>query len=71
MTPLLTAVSLVLDLTQAAARLTQQAAGISALIAKAQTEGREFTAEEWAQIVAADDKAKADLDAAIRSKSGS
>ena len=46
--------------------LLERGAAISALIAKAQAEGRpNLTAEEWKQIVDADDAARADLVAAI------
>ena len=46
--------------------LLERGAAISALIAKAQAEGRpNLTTEEWAQITQADDAARADLVAAI------
>ena len=46
--------------------LLDRAAAISALIAKAQAEGRSnLTLEEWGQITQADDVARADLVAAI------
>ena len=46
--------------------LLERGAAISALIAKAQAEGRpNLTAEEWAQITQADDAARADLVVAI------
>ena len=46
--------------------LLDRAAAISALIAKAQAEGRpNLTAEEWKQITNADDAARSELVAAI------
>ena len=46
--------------------LLDRAAAISALIAKAQAEGRpNLTAEEWKQITDSDDAARAELVAAI------
>ena len=46
--------------------LLERGAAISALIAKAQAEGRpNLTAEEWKTITDADDAARADLVAAI------
>jgi phage I-like protein len=60
------AVSLLLDILSAASSLTERAMTISALIQKAQAEGRlQFTDEEWAQITQADDAARKRLVDAI------
>ncbi len=62
----LQAVSLTIDLLTVATRAMAQAQQMSALVLKAQLEGREtLTEEEWAQIRAADDAARAALVAAI------
>jgi hypothetical protein len=45
--------------------LLTRAQQISALVNKAQAEGRDLTAEEWAEITQADDKARSDLALAI------
>lgn len=62
----LQAVSLLVDLLNASARLGQQIAIVSPIVARAQTEGRDtLTDDEWAQIRAADDAARAALVSAI------
>lgn len=62
----LQAVSLTIDLLTVASRAMAQAQQISALVLKAQAEGRDqLTDEEWAQIRAADDAARAALVGAI------
>lgn len=62
----LQAVSLLIDLLNASARLGQQIALVSPIVAKVQAEGRDkLTDEEWAQIRAADDAARAALVNAI------
>lgn len=68
MSNLLSAVSLLTDLAQAAVRLSTSMQAVSATILKAQSEGRDLTPEEWAEITAADDKAKAELEEAIKAK---
>ena len=62
----LQAVSLTIDLLTVATRAMAQAQQISALVLRAQTEGRDtLTDDEWAQILAVDDAARADLVKAI------
>ena len=62
----LQAVSLTIDLLTVATRAMAQAQQISALVLKAQAEGRDqLTDEEWAQIRAVDDAARAGLVNAI------
>lgn len=62
----LQAVSLTIDLLTVATRAMAQAQQMSALVLKAQLEGRDtLTEEEWAQIRAADDAARAALANAI------
>jgi len=62
----LQAVSLTIDLLTVATRAMAQAQLIGALVLKAQAEGRDkLTDEEWAQIRAADDAARAVLVKAI------
>ena len=64
---ILSAVSLLLQLTSAASGLMAQVQQIGALVTKAQGEGRTtFTPEEWAQIKALDDTARAQLADAIK-----
>ena len=65
MSEILTAVSLLTDLAQAAARITANMQVVSSVIMKAQAEGRDkLTQEEWDALLAIDDKARADLIAA-------
>lgn len=65
----LAAVSTLLDLTMAATHLIGKMQEVSAALAKAQSEGRELTDEEWAGMFGADDEARLKLYAAIaRSK---
>ena len=45
--------------------LLARAQQISALVNKAQAEGRDLSLEEWAEITQADDKARSDLALAI------
>lgn len=45
--------------------LITRAQAISSLVAQAQAEKRELTRAEWDQIISEDDKARADLAAAI------
>jgi hypothetical protein len=45
--------------------LLMRAQQISALVNKAQAEGRDLSAEEWVEITQADDKARSDLASAI------
>lgn len=60
------ALALLLQVTGSALNMMSQAQQISALIQKAQAEGRTtFTADEWAQIQAVDANARAALVAAI------
>lgn len=62
----LQAVSLTIDLLTVATRMMAQAQQINALVLRAQTEGRDtLTEDEWAQIRAVDDAARADLVTAI------
>lgn len=62
----LQAVSLLVDLLNASARLGQQLAIVGPIVARAQAEGRgTLTDEERAQILAADDAARAALVNAI------
>ena len=62
----LQAVSLTIDLLTVATRAMAQAQQISALVLRAQTEGRDtLTDDEWAQVLAVDDAARADLVKAI------
>jgi len=56
-----------IDLTLA---LLNRAAAISSLVARAQSEGRDLLPEEWAAIQGDDDKARADLVAAITKAKG-
>ncbi|MGD9945498.1 MAG: hypothetical protein AB7L76_19165 [Burkholderiaceae bacterium] len=59
-------IELTIDLLTVATRTMAQAQQISALVLKAQAEGRDrLTDEEWAQIRAADDAARAVLVTAI------
>lgn len=68
---ILSAVSLLLQLTSAASGLMAQVQQIGAMIEKAKGEGRTtFTAEEWAQIKALDDQARANLADAIKNAGG-
>lgn len=46
----LTAVSVLLDLVQTAARLMEEVQTVSAIIQRAQQEGRELNADDWATI---------------------
>lgn len=58
----LQAVSLTIDLLTVATRAMAQAQQINALVLRAQTEGRDtLTDDEWAQIRATDDAARAAL----------
>lgn len=51
--------------------LIDRAGAISALITKAKAEGRDdLTIEEWASILAADDAARASLEANIKAHGG-
>lgn len=59
------AVQIALELTTSAGNMLQTAAAVSALIAAAQAQGRDLTAQDFAQLDAADASAKAALDAAI------
>lgn len=59
MSDVLKAIELLLDLLNVSTRALEQAMKVSRLIATAQAEGRELTAEEWDQIIA-DDKAARD-----------
>ena len=62
----LQAVSLTIDLLTVATRAMAQAQQISALVLRAQTEGRDtLTDDEWAQVRGDDDAARADLVNAI------
>ena len=62
----LQAVSLTIDLLTVATRMMAQAQQINALVLRAQTEGRDtLTDDEWAQVRAADDAARAALVSAI------
>ena len=70
MSNVLAAVSILADLTQGAARLAASAQAISSVILKAQSEGRDLTPEEWAQIKGSDDQARDALQAAIEAKKG-
>lgn len=68
---ILSAVSLLLQLTSAASGLIAQAQAIGSMIEKARGEGRTtFTTEEWAQIRALDDQARANLADAIKAAGG-
>lgn len=62
---LVLAVSLLADLAQASVRLSMALQGVSAMIARAQAEGRDLTTEEWAALTTLDDAARADLEAAL------
>lgn len=55
----LKAIEFLLNLLNASTRALEQAMKVSRVIAAAQAEGRELTAEEWDQIIA-DDKAARD-----------
>jgi hypothetical protein len=70
MSDVLTAISIAADLMQAAARMAASAQAVSAIIVKAQSEGRDLTPEEWAQIKGADDQARDNLQAAIEARKG-
>ena len=59
------AIDIALALTSNANTLLVLAGQVGALVAKAQAEGRELTQEDWAQLDAADQAAKAALDDAI------
>jgi hypothetical protein len=68
---ILSAVSLLLQLTNAASGLIANAQAIGAMIQKAKDEGRStFTPEEWAQIKALDDQARNNLQSAIAAAGG-
>lgn len=63
---LLTAVSMLLNLVSAASELALKLQAIGAIIQKAQAEGRtKLTDDEWAEIIALDDNARAALQKAI------
>lgn len=60
------AISVLLNLLTSAAELSLKLQAISQIIQKAQAEGRAtLTDEEWAQVVALDDTARAELQTAI------
>lgn len=68
---ILSAVSMLLQLTSAASSLMASVQSIGATIAKAQAEGRTtFTEEEWAAIKALDDAARAQLADEIKARGG-
>lgn len=61
------AIATLLQITQTATNMLGQATAISALIQKANAEGRStFTADEWQVIKGADDTARAQLVAALQ-----
>ena len=60
------ALNILITLTDALSRITVNIQQVSALIQKAQAEGRDtFTEDEWKNIVGADDQARAFLADAI------
>lgn len=70
MSELLTAVSLLTDLAQAASRISGNMLTVSSIVLKAQSEGRDkLTPDEWEALEAIDDKASADLVALAKLKS--
>lgn len=65
MTGMLTAVSAITNLLTVAVEVTAKVQQISLMVQKAQTEGRDLTDEELAQVRAVDDDARARLQDAI------
>lgn len=66
----LMAIQTLVDLTNAAMTLLQKSQQISAVISKAQSEGRDITTAEMEEIIKEDDSARIALNAAILKHGG-
>jgi hypothetical protein len=64
------AIVMLANLTSAAIQLLQNSQLVSGMIQKATAENRNFTPEEWAQIVSLDDTARITLALAIKKAGG-